>query len=103
MSKYARGRFVTRLDLIDMEFKNIKDKVGLLEVNTTAAEQNVAEIERHISLMKYITQCSTSDMLYCGIKYFHKNISIHQVYNIYLWLKIYWRNQGYPCNITQKR
>ena len=38
---YYRGGFVTCLVLMDMEFKNIKDKVGLLEVNTTAARDHV--------------------------------------------------------------
>ena len=100
---YARGGFVICLVIMVMELENVKDKVGLLEVNTTASQEHAAKIERNIHLMKDRTQFSTSDMLYCGIKYLHKNISIHQVYNICLWLKIYWRNQGYPCNITQKR
>ena len=34
---YARGGFVIRLILMDMEIETIKDKVGLVEVNTTAA------------------------------------------------------------------
>ena len=41
---YARGGFLTRLVLMDMEFGKVKDKVGLLEVNTTAARENVTEI-----------------------------------------------------------
>ena len=42
---YARGGFVVRLVLMDMEFDKIKDLVGLVEVNTTAAREHVAEIE----------------------------------------------------------
>ena len=34
---YARGGFVIRLVVMDMEFETIEDKVGLVEVNTTAA------------------------------------------------------------------
>ena len=49
---YARGGFVIHLVLMDMEFETIKDKVGLVEVNTTAAREHVGEIERHIRLIK---------------------------------------------------
>ena len=33
---YSRCGFVTRLVLMDMQFEKVKDKVGLLESNTTA-------------------------------------------------------------------
>ena len=42
---YARGRFVTCLFFIDMEFEKVKDKVGMLEVNITAAQDHVIDIE----------------------------------------------------------
>ena len=38
---YARGGFLIRLVLMDTEFEKIKDKVGLVEVNTTAAREHV--------------------------------------------------------------
>ena len=38
---YARDCFVIRLVLMDMEFETIKDKVGLVEVNTTSAREHV--------------------------------------------------------------
>ena len=41
---YARSGFVTDLVLTDMEFEKVKEKVGPLEVNTTAAQQHVAYI-----------------------------------------------------------
>ena len=37
---------MTCLVLVDMGFEKIKDKVGLLEVNTTAAYKHVGENER---------------------------------------------------------
>ena len=49
---YARGGFLTHLVLMDMEFEKVKDKVGLLKVNTTEAGEHVAEIERKIRLLK---------------------------------------------------
>ena len=41
---YAGGGFLTRLVLMDIELSYVKDKICLLEVNTTAARENVAEI-----------------------------------------------------------
>ena len=49
---YARGGFVIHLVLMDTEFEKIKDKVGLVEVNITAAREHVGEIERHVRLIK---------------------------------------------------
>ena len=46
---YARGGFVNGLALMDVEFEKVKEKVFLLEVNTTAAQEHVADIERQIS------------------------------------------------------
>ena len=34
---------------MDMEFEKVKDKVGLMGVNTTAARENVVEIERKLA------------------------------------------------------
>ena len=38
---YNISGFVICLVLMDMEFENIKDKVGLVEVNTTVAREHV--------------------------------------------------------------
>ena len=86
VKSYARGGFVTQLFLMYMEFEKVKDKVGLTEVNTTAAREHVAKIERKNRLEKQRTWRSTSDMTDCGIKYLHTKIVINMVYNICLWL-----------------
>ena len=49
---YAGGGFVIRLIIMDMEFVKIEDKVGLVEVNTTAAGEYVRKIESQIRLIK---------------------------------------------------
>ena len=49
---YARGGFVVNLMLMDMEFEKVKDKLPLVEVNTTAAREHVPEIERRIRTIK---------------------------------------------------
>ena len=80
---YARGGFVVRLVFIDMEFDKIKDLVGLVEVNTTAAREHVAEIEQEVRLFKERTRCITSGLPFA---YLHQQIVIHLVYFICLWL-----------------
>ena len=54
---YYRGGFVTCLFIMDMELGKVKDKVGLLEVNTKSAQEHVAETERKNRLMKERTRC----------------------------------------------
>ena len=49
---YARGGFVVRLVLMDMEFEKINDNFDKVEVNNISAREHVGEIERGISLMK---------------------------------------------------
>ena len=75
----ARGGFVTRLVIMDMEFEKVKYKVVLMKVNNTSAQEHVSEIESQIRLMKERTRCSTSDMLDFSIKYLRKQIVIHLV------------------------
>ena len=42
---------------MDMEFKKVKDELGLVDVNTTAAREHVAEIERGMCLLKERSHC----------------------------------------------
>ena len=63
--------------------------MGLAEVNTTAAREHMEEIERQIHLVKERTRCSTSDMLNCGIVCLTKQIVIHLVYNVCLWINVF--------------
>ena len=49
---YACGGFVIDLALMEMEFEKVRDKLAIIEVNTTAAREHVPEIERQIFLIK---------------------------------------------------
>ena len=102
---YARGGFVVRLVLMDMEFDKIKDLVGLVEVNTTAAREHVAEIEQEVRLVKERTRCITSGLPFA---YLHQQIVIHLVYFICLWLNAIPADKGisanfYPREIVTQR
>ncbi len=42
---YARGGYTIDLIMMDQEFEKLKEKLGLIEVNTTAACKHIGEIE----------------------------------------------------------
>ena len=44
VNTYARRGFVIDLSLMDMEFEKVRDKLAIIEVNTTAAREHVPEI-----------------------------------------------------------
>ena len=74
---------------MNMGFETVKYKVGLVEFNTTAARDHVGEIEIQIRLIKERTRCSNSDMLDCVMICLLKQILIHLVYNVCLWLNVF--------------
>ena len=49
---YTRGGFVVQLCLMDREFEPVKDLVPLVEINTTAAREDVGLIERRSRVTK---------------------------------------------------
>ena len=95
---YARGRFVVRLVLMDMNFEKIKDNIDKVEVKTTAGRKHVGEIERGIRLMKERSRCVISDLHEAGFKHFHKMIVVHCIYFICMVLNATPASQG-----TQKK
>ena len=58
---YARGGFFVNLALMDKEFDKIKYIIPFLEVNITAARENVGKIERYLRGFQERVQCTTSD------------------------------------------
>ena len=51
---YATGDFIVNVALVDKEFDKIRDKVGLLKVNTTATKEHVVKIEQQLRLVKSV-------------------------------------------------
>ncbi len=43
---YARGGYTGDVIMMDQEFKKLKEKLGLIEVNTTVACEHIGEIKR---------------------------------------------------------
>ena len=77
---YARGGFIVRLVLMDMEFEKIRDNFDKVEVNPTAAREHVAEIERGIRHVKERGQCVISDLRAAGFQFLHRMIIVHCIY-----------------------
>ena len=77
---YARGDFIVRLVMMDMEFEKIKDKFDTVVVNTTGAREHVGEIERLIKFIKEQACCVISDLRVAGFKYLHRLIVVHCLY-----------------------
>ena len=68
---------------MDMEFKKIKDDMGLVDVNTTVAREHMAEIERGICLLKERSRCVVKSLPF---QYLHKQIVIQLVYFVTLFV-----------------
>ena len=83
---YARGGFLVRLVLMDMEFEKVKDLVPLVEINTTAAREHVGLIERKIRHVKEKTRATTSEFPF---KLIPTLILIHTVYGVIFWLNAF--------------
>jgi hypothetical protein len=58
---YARTGFIVKVVMMDQEFDKIKDKINMVEINTTPACKH---IERFIQMTKVRSQALVSDLLY---------------------------------------
>ena len=83
---YARGDFIVRLVMMNMEFEKIQDEFDRVEVNTMAAREHVGEIERGIRLVKERSRCVISDLRVTGFTFLHKMIILHCVYCVVMML-----------------
>ena len=81
--EYTRGGFIVNLVLMDMEFDKIRDVLSMVEVNTTAAQEHVPEIERRIRTIKERVRSVTSDFPFNPVPML---VLVQTVYTICLWL-----------------
>ena len=105
VNTYARGGFVIYLDLVDMKFEKVRDKLAIVEVNTTVAREHVPEIERQIPLIKEHIRFKMSDFLCNPIAIL---VFIYVVYMCGIWLNAVPRKSGAvqgisPCNLVTGR
>ena len=88
---YARGGFIIHVIFIDMEFEKVQDELGLVQVNTRAAQEHVGEIEHGICT---INDRSRSVMSGLPFKFLHKQVVVHLVYFCVMWLNAMPAEQG---------
>ena len=77
---YARGGFIVRLVMMDMEFEKIKDEFDTVVVNTTGVREHVGEIKRLIKFIKERACCVILDLRVACFKYLHMLIVVHCLY-----------------------
>ena len=61
---YARGGYIVKIALMDKYFDAVKEHLPFLEVNTMAARDHVAEIERDLRQVKERVRCTSSEFLF---------------------------------------
>ena len=99
---YARGGFIVRLVLMDMEFEKIKDEFDHVVVNTTAAREHVSEAEKAIQDVKVRARCVISDLRVAGFMYLHKMIVVHCVYFVVMMINAVPANLGISENFSPR-
>ena len=89
---YRRAGFICRTALMDGEFEKVKKKViDCIEVNITARNEHVLEIERKIRVIKERARCYKADM---PVKELPSIIIKRMVLNAVLFLNAYVDKQG---------
>ena len=83
-----------------MEFEKVKDKVGLLEVNTTAAYTYAGEIERHIHCVSEWSRWTSSIFPCTNVP---TQVVIHLIYNVCLWLNDFPLNSGISIQFSPQK
>ena len=74
--------------------------MAIIEVNTTAARENVPEIERQICLIKERVRCTTSDFTFDPIP---RLVLIHVVYMCVMWINAIPRKVGAVQGISPRK
>ena len=89
---YACGGFQVGMVLMDNEFEKLQNLVPILVINTTAAKENVPEVEHKIRLIKERGRRGTLNTL--PFKKMLRLMLIELVYHMVLWLNAFPANSG---------
>ena len=88
---YARGGYIVKLALMDKDFDSVKYHLPFLEVNTTAAREHVAEIDRELQQVKERVRCTPSEFTF---QFIPTMVLIYTVYNMCLWMNVFQIQSG---------
>jgi hypothetical protein len=80
---YLRAGFRPQTIIMDMEYEKVRDKLPSLVVNTTAAREHVAEIERKIRLVKECARAIVTTLPYIRLP---KIILVELLHFVVMWL-----------------
>ena len=83
---YAKGGFLVNICLMDREFEAVKKHLPLVEINTTAAREHVADIENGICRIKEKTRAYESERDYL---YVPTLLLMHTVHCAIFWLNAF--------------
>jgi hypothetical protein len=82
-SHYSRAGFQVQTLIMDGEFEKIRDLLPGVVLNTTAANEHVAEIERRIRTLKERARCALATMPFRRLP---NMILIHLLYFLTMWI-----------------
>ncbi len=104
MDLYARGGFQVSTVLMDNESEKLQNLVPILAINTTAARENVPEIERKIRLIKERGRGILNTLPF---KKMPRLMLIELIYHVVLWLNAVPAKLGVsemlsPCKIVYR-
>jgi hypothetical protein len=84
LNLYRRGGFIVRVILMDMEFESLTDELELVQVNTTAAQEHVGDIEHGIRTIKDRARSTLAALPRKMI--LPKKVIIHLIIFVIMWL-----------------
>jgi len=96
---YARGGFQVGTVLMDNEFECLRNLVPIIEINTTAANEHVPEIERRIRLIKERARGVLNTLPY---KKMPQLILIELIYYVVLWLNAFPMKSGVSATLSPR-
>jgi hypothetical protein len=105
MDLYARGRFQVGTVLMGNKFEKLQNLVPILAINTTAAKEQVPEVERKIRLIKERERGILNTLPFKKIP---RPMLIELIYHVVLWLNAFFpANSGVsetlsPCKIVYR-
>jgi hypothetical protein len=100
MDLYSRGGFQVGTVLMDNKFEKLRNLVSVLAVNTTAAKENVPEVERRIRVIKERGRGILNTLPF---KKMPQIMLIELIYHIVLWLNAFPTKSGVSETLSPRK
>ncbi len=96
---YARGGFQVGTILVDNKFECLQNLVPIIEINATAANEHVPEIERRIRLIKEQARGVLNTLPY---KKMPQLMLVELIYHVVLWLNAFPMKSGVSTTLSPR-